>query len=111
MYTISADASKLSKTNTVPLPMESFEASAEMVYIYSTKCGWCDRFNPTWADFTEKYKGPIKLVKIESQEPAAKNYAVTGYPTVMIVKDGVQQAVFKDERTVEKLIEFANVSV
>ena len=83
---------------------------AYMVYIYSDGCGWCDRFNPVWRDFTERYTGPLAVKKVESRSADAKDYKVTGYPTVLIVEGGVQKAVFKEDRTVENLVKFAQAN-
>ncbi|PNH00362.1 hypothetical protein TSOC_012999 [Tetrabaena socialis] len=89
---------------------ETFKGQTDMVYIYSETCGWCDRFNPIWADFSDRYSGPINLVKVEARNPDARKYNVSGYPTVIIMKDGTQTAVFKDDRTVENLIRFASTN-
>ncbi len=88
-------------------PREFFSGSKSIVYIYSQTCGWCDRFNPIWKDFTERYTGTLELKKIEAREEYAKKYHVNGYPTVMIVTDGVQGDLFQDERSVENLLKFA----
>lgn len=87
---------------------EAFQDSArEIVYVYSSACGWCDRFNPVWDDFSNRYEGPLRLVKVEARDPAAMKYQVTRYPTVLFMANGVQQDVFDSERTVENLLRFA----
>ena len=83
------------------------EGTADLIYIYSESCGWCDRFNPVWNDFSERYSGPLRVMKIEAKQPEAKSYNVTGYPTVIIMQNGVQKALFSDDRTVENLTKFA----
>jgi thioredoxin-like negative regulator of GroEL len=79
----------------------------ELVYIYSETCGWCERFNPIWQDFVDRYSGPLKPVKIEARQPEAAKFDVPGYPMVIVVKGGEQVAIFEDDRTVEKLLAFA----
>lgn len=87
---------------------DNFAASSrDIVYVYSNTCGWCERFNPVWKDFEDRYSGSLNVLKVEAREPQAKQYQVSGYPTVMVVDNGEQTALFKDERTVENLLRFA----
>ena len=93
--------------NSKPTIQRFVSTSVDMVYVYSKSCGWCDRFNPIWDDFSRQYQGPLNLLKIEAGHPDASKYNVTGFPTVLIMKNGVQGSVFNDERTVENLVKFA----
>lgn len=83
------------------------QSTGKMVYLYSSSCGWCDRFNPVWQDFAERYTGSLELSKIEAQDPASAAYDVSGYPTVIIERDGSVVATFEGDRTVETLLKFA----
>ncbi|KAG2483894.1 hypothetical protein HYH03_017288 [Edaphochlamys debaryana] len=86
----------------------SESSGANMVYIYSTSCGWCDRFNPTWKDFADRYGGSLNLLKIEARSEEARKYNVAGYPTVLIERpNGSSNVLFNDDRTVENLLKFA----
>ena len=82
-------------------------ATTEIVYVYSKTCGWCDRFNPVWQDFSERYDGRLGVRKVASDEPEAAAFRVSGYPTVLAWQDGRAVAVFAGERTVENLLRFA----
>ena len=115
---VPATAVKASPANApVPNTAEDFSNSQhsntsdsskkELVYLYSDRCGWCDRFNPIWNDFSDRYSGTLGIKKIESQNPESKKYDVAGYPTVLLMVNGDHKATFKDERTVENLLKFA----
>jgi thioredoxin-like negative regulator of GroEL len=93
--------------------LEQFSSSSSekvIVYVYKDTCTWCDRFNPIWRDFTDRYAGPISTQKVEAREKQAHQYDITGYPTVLLVVNGRQTATFKDDRTVENLLKFAQAS-
>lgn len=89
--------------------VETYDAtsSGKIVYIYSSRCGWCDRFNPIWDDFLKAYNGGIPTLKVEAGDKDAQNYKVSGYPTVLYV-DSNGAKTFERERTVENLLAFAN---
>lgn len=113
MYRMSEKPS-IPKPSTIPTAVpepeafiDTFTEASDIVYIYSENCGWCDRFNPVWQDFSERYKGSLRIVKVESKQPEARKYKVTGYPTVMVVKGGDETSLFKGDRTVENLMKFA----
>ena len=90
--------------------IDRFEDTTEIVYIYSDGCGWCDRFNPVWQDFADRYSGPVTVRKVEAKSDDAKTYIVSGYPTVLLMQNGAQKAVFSDDRTVENLMKFAQTA-
>lgn len=94
-------------THLPPIIQPFANSSVDMVYVYSSSCGWCDRFNPIWDDFSRQYQGSLNLVKVETRDPSASKYKITGFPTVLIMKNGVQGPMFNDERTVENLVKFA----
>lgn len=105
-----ASSSTVDLADVHPTGPEAFTDSSNksMVYIYSDSCGWCERFNPTWKDFEDRYAGPLTIKKVEASDPEASAYNVSGYPTVLIAADdGTTMATFDSDRTVESLIKFA----
>jgi thioredoxin-like negative regulator of GroEL len=108
----SASASASASTTDSVQSAEKFVSptTRNMVYIYSTSCGWCERFNPVWTDFVDRYAGPLTVLKVEARQPEAKQYEVKGYPTVMVVENGQRVALFNEERTVENLLKFARAN-
>ena len=95
-------------SNAVEERFANSEHAGGIVYVYSETCGWCDRFNPIWKDFADRYAGPLRLVKVEAKDPTASRYDVSGYPTVLAVKGDAVVATFDADRTVENLMKFAS---
>lgn len=78
--------------------------SKRLVFLHMTGCGWCVRFMPTWDAFVAKYAETLRSQgvdarKIEASEPAAKEFDVRSYPTVLLVIDGGRTIKFEGERT------------
>ena len=85
---------------------------AQIVFLHMDGCGWCDKFKPSWAEFTSQY-GPslssagVTAVSYERKDPAAASFGqVDGYPTVLFVVDKKRPVKFEGDRTPEGLIAF-----
>ena len=93
--------------------VEASKQGGELAYLFMTGCGWCERFSPTWDEFTSRFKGElngagVKARKIESSEAAAAAYKknVQGYPTVLFTRPDGSVSKFEGERTTEGLVAF-----
>ena len=69
-------------------------------------CGWCDKFKPTWDQFTTKYAASlaankVAVKRVESKDDEAYKYKddVKGYPTVLFIKPPGAAVKFGGERT------------
>ena len=85
--------------------VESMSNPKELIYFYWDKCGHCKDFTPIWDEFASKYKGPLKLKKLETKEAGelTKKFNIQGYPTVILVDEQGQHKEFDGERTVKGL--------
>jgi thiol-disulfide isomerase/thioredoxin len=84
---------------------------SRLVFLHMTGCGWCVRFMPTWDAFVRQYEPALKKVdvqvlKLEASDPAAAEYQVRSYPTVLLVKSDGTNVKFDGERTIEGLQKF-----
>ena len=66
---------------------------------------------PTWDAFVRQYEPALKKVnvqvtKLEASDPAAAEYNVRSYPTVLLVKTDGSHVKFDGERTIEGLQKF-----
>lgn len=80
-------------------------------------CGYCKRFMPTWEETVAKLNNTktnngkkIKCVAVEADKDkdVMKEYDVSGYPTIMVLRPNNEPVTFEDDRTVEKLAKFVN---
>ena len=85
--------------------IETMSNPKELIYFYWDKCGHCKDFTPIWDEFSAKYKGPLKLKKIETKDAGelTKKFNIQGYPTVILVNEQGQHKEFDGERTVQGL--------
>jgi hypothetical protein len=97
---------------------EKFEsaprASARVVYLHMNGCGWCEKFDPVWADFTARHgaalsKAGVALEDYDSADPQAAPLLkhARGFPTVLGLK-GDRVATFDGERKIADLKAFAD---
>ena len=89
------------------------EPQKSFVFLHMSGCGWCEKFKPTWAEFTSTYGGAlsdarVKTLDIDSTSPDVDKYRehVTGYPTILFVDGDDKVTKFTGERTVPGLVAF-----
>lgn len=85
---------------------------AKIVYFYMDGCPACQDFEETWNNFSNSYNGTLTIEKIERKdagEDVLNKHDVKGFPTVLLVdtKDNKIKE-FTNDRTVDKLMDFAN---
>ena len=81
-----------------------------LYYFWMNGCGWCENFNPTWELLTEKFNKKINMIKYEMDEPGVssklKEYNVTSFPTIILVKNNKPIKFDYDERSLENFKDF-----
>ena len=89
--------------------LENLENPTSAVYFHMNGCGHCKNFTPIWEEFSNNYKGPVKLKKmerLEAGEEMLKKYGVQGFPTVVKINDEGKFETFNGERTIKGLTAF-----
>ncbi len=63
-----------------------------LVDFFTVWCGPCKALAPTLVDLAEEYGERVRIVSVDAeQSPGLKDrYGVTGYPTMVLVKDGAE---------------------
>lgn len=63
-----------------------------LVDFFTVWCGPCKALAPTLADLSEEYGERVRIVSVDAeQSPGLKDaYGVTGYPTMVLLKDGAE---------------------
>lgn len=61
-----------------------------VVDFWAPWCGPCRKLGPVLDEIGEEYSGKIKIVKVNTDEnlKTAKEYSVSGLPSILIFKDG-----------------------
>jgi thiol-disulfide isomerase/thioredoxin len=106
-------------TQTQPKSEEGYKHTTnnqigDIVLYYSTSCGFCKMFMPTWEQFEQHAAANIqgltvKKVKCEGDgEQLCFEKGIQGYPTVIIYLTDGKQVMFQKNRTMEDLIQFVN---
>ncbi len=95
---------------------EGFEArgrDSRLVYLRLQKCGWCERFQPTWDELVRRDGADLKRrgVRLESYEASEAgaqplNQHAQGYPALLFVTEGREPVLFEGERTREGVLAF-----
>lgn len=66
--------------------------SSELIVVdfWAPWCGPCRKLGPVLDEIGEEYSGKIKIVKVNTDEnlKTAKEYSVSGLPSILIFKDG-----------------------
>ncbi len=64
-----------------------------LVDFWADWCGPCNMLAPTIEDLAEKYEGRALIAKVDvdNQMELAQRFGVMSIPTVLLMKDGVEQ--------------------
>ena len=88
--------------------LENFGNPKELVYFHMNGCGHCKRFSPVWQEFSDNYKGDLKLKKLERNEAGdlLQKYEIQGFPTVLLIDEQGNKKEFQGDRTIQGLEAF-----
>lgn len=96
-------------TNNLYRYLEGLENPTNAIYFHMNGCGHCKNFTPVWEEFSNNYKGPVQLKKMERLEAGddlLKKYKVEGFPTVVKIDEKGNYETFNGERTIDGLKKF-----
>uniref|UniRef100_H2YZQ8 Thioredoxin domain-containing protein n=1 Tax=Ciona savignyi TaxID=51511 RepID=H2YZQ8_CIOSA len=91
-----------------------FHVAVDVTFVmfYAPWCGHCKRLAPTWeelasADFSE-LGAPVKIAKIDctAHNHICQTFEVTGYPSLLLFKDGDKVAKYRGNRSKDDLKSF-----
>tara|TARA_B100000963_G_C22125630_1_gene450989 strand:+ start:104 stop:526 length:423 start_codon:yes stop_codon:yes gene_type:complete len=76
-------------------------------FFYANWCPHCRDAKPEWDSLVKRYKGNVKLVKVDctSDTKVAQKYGVEGFPTILLTKNG-KNIEYEGERVAEDIMEF-----
>ena len=60
------------------------------LYFWAEWCGPCKRFSPIISELKEETGLPIFKIDSDANTKSAEKFRVTGIPTVLVIKDGVE---------------------
>ena len=93
-----------------PKPFEEFSNPKELIYFYMDGCGHCKTFSPIWDEFTNNYKGNLRIKKYERKQAGdmIDKFQIQGFPTILLIDEQGNKKEFNGDRTVKGLEQFVN---
>lgn len=87
-----------------------------IVLYYANWCGHCNTMKPEWKQVIDRLQksnsnntNPINIADIESShiEHLSDKPEIAGFPTIKMYNSGIERANFEDERSADKIHQFA----
>jgi glutaredoxin len=88
-------------------------SNTKITLYYADWCGHCQRFKPTWEGLKKIFdKNNIEYSEFEDtkDEKVIENAKITGFPTIMIEKDGNSYQ-YDGERSPDAIIHELNINM
>ena len=65
-----------------------------LIDFYTDWCGYCRILEPVIKELSQKYSGSVTVVKVDAdlEKEIADHYGITGYPTVVVLDNGIEIA-------------------
>jgi len=80
------------------------------IKFYAPWCGHCKRLAPTWDELATKYSSEtsIKIAKVDctQERDLCGRQSISGYPTLLLFKDGQHIAEYEETRSLDNLVAF-----
>lgn len=87
----------------------------ELLFFTLEGCGHCENMKPTWNLLKQNYgsNGKIKLIEVKAKEnqDLVQLYKVTGFPTLIFVKDEKKVTEYNGDRTYQDLTKYLKHSM
>lgn len=68
------------------------EMNPTLVFFYANWCGHCKKpeMQSAWQETERMLNGKVKTLKIESADPSVGRHGITGFPTIRLYPDGIE---------------------
>lgn len=96
--------------NKSPKHKEGLTNSTELILLHMKGCPHCVTLMPEWESATKENQTTIPLRAIERSEPEGKKlckqHNVTGFPTILLLKNGKKETEYNGERNKGGILKF-----